>query len=206
VKSIESSSTSKGDATRQKIIEEAARIFNQRGFAGSSLQDLMTATGLEKGGIYRHFASKEELAAESLKYALARASKIRLDVQHVQGATAKLKFLIGRFVEDPSPLAGGCPLFNAAVDSDDGNAILRGIVAKALKGWKQRLCDIAEEGVRMREFHPGVEPRQLANTIISILEGSLIVSRIEGNKEALRDAQASLNQLVDAAALGCSGA
>ena len=46
----------KGEATRQRIIAEAAPIFNQRGFVGCSLADLMEATGREKGGIFRHFA------------------------------------------------------------------------------------------------------------------------------------------------------
>ena len=40
----------KGEMTRQRIIEEAAPIFNQRGYAGCSMQDVMEATGLEKGG------------------------------------------------------------------------------------------------------------------------------------------------------------
>ena len=55
----------KKEQTRQRIVAEAAPVFNQRGYAGSSLADLMKATGLEKGGIYRHFSSKEELAGEA---------------------------------------------------------------------------------------------------------------------------------------------
>jgi len=48
----------KGEQTRKKIVQAAAPIFNQRGYEGSSVNDLMEATGLQKGGIYRHFASK----------------------------------------------------------------------------------------------------------------------------------------------------
>ena len=56
----------KGQQTRRKIIEAAAPIFNKRGYEGSSLNDLMAATGLKKGGIYRHFSSKEELLVETI--------------------------------------------------------------------------------------------------------------------------------------------
>src|SRR2546430_16954 len=52
----------KGEQTRQEIIRKAAPIFNQRGYDGAALSDLMEATGLEKGGIYRHFDSKQQLA------------------------------------------------------------------------------------------------------------------------------------------------
>jgi len=56
-------------ADPQEIIRKAAPIFNQRGYDGAALSDLMKATGLEKGGIYRHFSSKEALAAEAFDYA-----------------------------------------------------------------------------------------------------------------------------------------
>ena len=60
---------SKAEITRQKIIKEAANIFNQNGYAGSSISDVMKATGLKKGGIYNHFASKDELAIAAFDYA-----------------------------------------------------------------------------------------------------------------------------------------
>jgi AcrR family transcriptional regulator len=68
----------KGQQTRRKIVEAAAPIFNQRGYEGTSLNDLMEATGFQKGGIYRHFSSKEELAAEASEYTWDAARKARL--------------------------------------------------------------------------------------------------------------------------------
>ena len=54
----------RGERTREHILEQAAGLFNRKGFAGASMSDVMAATGLQKGGIYRHFESKEALAAE----------------------------------------------------------------------------------------------------------------------------------------------
>src|SRR5579862_197704 len=68
----------KGEQTRKKIVAAAAPIFNKRGYEGSSLNDLMEATGLKKGGIYRHFSSKEELAAEALDYTWEAALQTRM--------------------------------------------------------------------------------------------------------------------------------
>src|SRR6266436_9707452 len=69
----------KGEQTRREIIRKAAPIFNQKGYDGAALSDLMRATGLEKGGIYRHFASKQELAGDASttpgKLQWTRASK-----------------------------------------------------------------------------------------------------------------------------------
>src|SRR6266478_9974761 len=69
----------KGQQTRRDIVEKAAPLFNKKGFEGTSLSDLMHATGLQKGGIYRHFSSKEELATEVFDYAWQKAVSRRLE-------------------------------------------------------------------------------------------------------------------------------
>ena len=64
----------KGLKTRQRIVELAAPVFNQQGYVGASMRDLIEATGLEKGGIYNHFGSKEMLALEAYDYAMSRVT------------------------------------------------------------------------------------------------------------------------------------
>ena len=191
----------KGDRTRQRIIEKAAPIFNQQGYAGASVQQVMEAAGLEKGGVYRHFSSKGELAAEAFKFALSQSVRLRTqDLGHVQGAIAKLHYLVCRFVEAPSAVPGGCPLMNTAIDSDDGNADLRQLALEGLGSWKARLCRIIEDGLRDGEIKPGTRPRQIANSMIAALEGALMISRLEGDREALRDAGAMLERMIDSIA------
>ena len=69
----------KGRATRQRVIAQAAPVFNQHGFAGTTLSELMEATGLQKGGIYRHFAGKEQLALEAFDHAHEVAMRLRFE-------------------------------------------------------------------------------------------------------------------------------
>jgi TetR/AcrR family transcriptional regulator, transcriptional repressor for nem operon len=189
----------KGEMTRQRIIARAAPIFNERGYAGCSMHDVMEATGLEKGGLYRHFSNKEELAAEAFRYSLAKAQKLRTeDLDRSHGSVRLLRSFIERFVEKSSPLRGGCPLLNTAVDADDGNPVLREMARDAFRNWRERLAKIVSEGVRAGEIRASANPRQIANTIIATLEGALMMSRLEGNKIALKDAQAALETV-----LGC---
>jgi AcrR family transcriptional regulator len=188
---------SKGELTRQRIIAEAAPIFNRRGYEGCSMQEILDATGLEKGGIYRHFASKEELAVEAFRYALTNTVKIRTtNLDQVQGATEQLRYVVRRFAEGPSFLPGGCPLMNTAVDADDGNPVLRRLAREALQNWTAGLSRIVEEGIRRGEIRKSVEPRRIANTIIATLEGALMISRIEGSRQAMHDAHDSLKILI----------
>jgi TetR/AcrR family transcriptional repressor of nem operon len=88
----------KGEQTRQEIIRKAAPIFNQQGYAGSALSDLMRATGLEKGGIYRHFDSKEQLAAEAFDYAWQETLDARIhDLDIIPNSVDRLKQLVANF-------------------------------------------------------------------------------------------------------------
>ncbi len=188
----------KGERTRQRIIEQAAPIFNQQGFAGASIQDILSATGLEKGGLYRHFASKEELAAEVFRYALENVIRLRTEETDPEsGAIEHLRVFIHRFVEAPSTTPGGCPLMNTAIDSDDGNPVLRGLALDGIHAWKARLMDVIEGGVRTGEIRHEIAPRTIANTIIATLEGALMISRLEATPAALTDAQATLGILLD---------
>jgi len=194
---------SKGEFTRQKIVALAAPLFNQRGFAGCSMQDVMEATGLEKGGLYRHFSSKEELAAEAFRYALRNAVKTRTDgLDSAGGPLGQLRYLIRRFVETPSSLPGGCPLMNTAIDADDGNPLLRKLAAEGFADWKTRLAAIVEAGIRRREIRSSADARRIANTIMATLEGALTISRLEGSRTALEDAAQSLEDLLDEIACG----
>src|SRR5436309_16011014 len=170
----------KGQQTRQKIVEAAAPIFNQRGYEGSSLNELMEATGLKKGGIYRHFASKEELAAEAFDYTWEAAWNTRLlHVDERANGVDKLKQLIANFVEYRSPVAGGCPILNTAIDADDGNPVLRARVAKALRSWLSRLQSIVERAQEHGEMRPGVDPNLVATLIVAWLDGALMMGRLQ---------------------------
>ncbi len=188
----------KGEQTRRKIVAAAAPIFNQRGYEGSSLNDLMEATGLKKGGIYRHFSSKEELAAEAFDYTWEAAWNARLlHVDEKANGIEKLMQLIANFVDYRFPVAGGCPILNTAIDADDGNPVLRARVAKALRSWLARLQTIVKQAKERGEIRAGVDPKTVATLIVASLEGALMMSRLERNDDPLRRVQEHLNRYLE---------
>jgi TetR/AcrR family transcriptional repressor of nem operon len=197
---MEATDMTKGEQTRRKIVEAAAPIFNQRGYEGSSLNDLMTATGLKKGGIYRHFSSKEELAAEAFDFTWEAAQKARLlHVDEKASGIEKLKQMIANFIDYKSPVAGGCPILNTAIDADDGNPVLRTRVAKAIRAWLSRLQAIVEQGQERGEISRALDPKAVATLIVASLEGALMMSRIQRNDEPLRRIQSHLNSYLESA-------
>jgi TetR/AcrR family transcriptional regulator, transcriptional repressor for nem operon len=189
----------KGEQTRREIIRKAAPIFNQRGFAGAALSDLMKATGLEKGGIYRHFDSKEMLAAEAFDFAWQETSYARIrDLDTVSNTVDRLKQFVANFVERRGVIPGGCPLLNTAIDTDDGNSVLRERARKALRGWRSYLISMISAGIKAREIRSRVDAQQLATLIISCLEGAIMLYRLERSEAPLLAVQAHLEDYLEA--------
>jgi TetR/AcrR family transcriptional regulator, transcriptional repressor for nem operon len=188
----------KGEHTRQEIIRKAAPIFNQKGYDGAALSDLMRATGLEKGGIYRHFSSKEELAAEAFDYAWKETLQARIhDLDSVADSVDRLKRLLANFVERRGIIPGGCPLLNTAIDTDDGNSVLRERARSALRGWRDYIVSIVRDGIKAGEIRPKTDAKKLAIVMISSLEGAVMAYRLERDDEQLRAVRAHLENYLE---------
>jgi TetR/AcrR family transcriptional regulator, transcriptional repressor for nem operon len=187
----------KGEQTRQEIIRKAAPIFNQRGYDGAALSDLMQATGLEKGGIYRHFDSKQQLAAEAFDYAWRETLGARIrDLDAIPNTVDRLKQLVANFVERRGVIPGGCPLLNTAIDTDDGNSVLRERPRKALHSWRSYPISAIRDGIKAREIRPKIDAKKVATVIIPPSR-AIMLCRLERSEEALRAVQAHLDAYLE---------
>ena len=188
----------KGEKTRREIIRKAAPIFNQRGYEGAALSDLMEATGLEKGGIYRHFESKEQLAAEAFDYAWRETLEARIhDLAKIPNAVDRLKQLVANFAERRGIIRGGCPLLNTAVDTDDGNTILLERARKALRSLRGYIVLAVSAGEKAREIRRGIDAEKVATVMIATLEGAIMLARLDRSDKALRSVQAHLEHYLE---------
>lgn len=183
---------SKGEKTRQRIIQEAAVLFNTKGYAGSSVSELLEATGIKKGGLYRHFESKEEIALQAFDYAWALAREAR---GHCLDRTASAQVQMRQFIHSfcqhhDAVVPGGCPLLNTAVEADDGNPALRQKAQVALQDWLTLLEGIIRQGIEQREFTSTIEPAASAACMIAMLEGAVMMAQLSGNRFALESAEA----------------
>lgn len=170
----------KGELTRQKIVELSAPVFNTKGFAGAALSDLMQATGLEKGGIYRHFETKQELAEDAFDYAWRIVVETRFaGADEIPNTVDRLKQIVRNFMNRRGLVAGGCPLLNTAVETDDGNPRLRAKARRALDELLGRVQEIVREGQRGGEIRGEVDAAELATLMASTLEGSVMVGRLQ---------------------------
>lgn len=162
------------------------------------MYELMKATGLEKGGIYRHFDSKEQLAAEAFEYAWQAAIDTRRrDLDSISNSVEWLKQFVDNFINRRPLVPGGCPLLNMAIDADNGNRALRQLALEALRRWQRDFTEVITRGIARKEIESAVNGSEVADMIISSLEGALMISRLERNKRALFGIQSCLNSYLD---------
>ena len=189
----------KGQQTRQHIIQQAATLFNQRGYIGSSISDVMQCTGLQKGGIYRHFQSKEQLALAAFDYAQQQnTSQLVAAVAAETDAVQKLLAFISAFhtLTLHPPVPGGCPVLNTIVDSDDGDPALRERVVAVVSGWEQLIERIVADGVARGSLRRDIDPQAVATVLIATLEGGILLARAHRSSVYLQHAVDHLVQYV----------
>ncbi len=179
---------SKAQATRTHIIEQAAALFNRQGYAGASMSDLMQATGLQKGGIYNHFSSKDELAVAAFDFA---ANHIQ---QKFMGALKGKRHAVDRLIailsvhetllNDPL-VPGGCPILNTAVESDDTHPALREHAQQAMDAWRKLVRRILESGIARGELRSTIEVESVVTVLIATIEGAVMMSKLYGEASYL---------------------
>lgn len=172
---------SKGTDTRGRIIARAAEVFNVEGYAGTAISDIMRATGLEKGGIYRHFTSKDELALAAFDYAAEQVR--RRFAAGLAGSTTAEETLLGfvavfrSYAHNP-PVTGGCPILNTAIDSDDTNPALAERAATVIDEWRSLIRTTVAQGITRGEIRPETDGDALALLMIAALEGAVMLARL----------------------------
>lgn len=187
------------EVTKERILKQSGRLFNTQGYKATSLSDITSATGFTKGAIYKHFKNKEKLETETLTYlSLAMFGHLRAEIKSKATAPEKLKALFHYFeshVTHP-PVKGGCPLLNAAIESDDSNPALRKRALFLLDGFRDAIVTILNNGISHHQLKPEINKEHYATLIIATLEGAIMMSKLRGSDSAIRAVTRHLSTLV----------
>jgi len=179
---------SKADRTRQHIIERTAPLFNTKGYEATSLKDIQDATGLTKGSLYGNFTDKDEIATQAFKYAINHVKEtVRRKLDGVNTYKKQLIALFDFYAEYvfDSPIPGGCPLLNSAIEVDDYRTSMRRVVVKELMNTVNFIAVIIEKGIESGEFKKGTKSKELAYTFFCCIEGAIMYSRVERSSEPM---------------------
>ncbi len=174
----------KADETRKTIIEQAAPIFNMHGYAGATMSQLTRAIKMTKGAIYGNFKDKDEIALAAFDYNFSEISnKIKGVVRPEKNACDKLIAFANFYLNGYTEISrkGGCPVLNAAIDSDNVHPPLKERVSRAIDQWTNSVTRIIYNGMKRKEINRNARPEQFASVFVSLVEGGIMMSKATGD-------------------------
>lgn len=186
----------KTSGTRERLIESARFLFWERGFAGTSMADLLSHAGVNSGSFYHFFESKEALLRAVLETYLQALRPMVVDP-----AFASSEDPLGRIF---AILAGyrerilqtgckyGCPLGRLALEIDPENRPAHQLIAENFRGWIAAIRECVEQ---LRDRLPKSTDRgALATYVLAVMEGGVMLSRSYASVEPFDRAVAQLQE------------
>ncbi|MCG8685406.1 MAG: TetR/AcrR family transcriptional regulator [Desulfobacterales bacterium] len=174
----------KAQDTKTHIIEQAALVFNKHGYERTSMSKLTRAINMTKGAIYGNFKDKDEIALSAFDH---NFSKLSTDIAKTTNAkehtcdklVAFAQFYLNQFQKMSQD--GGCPILNAAIDSDNSHTPLKEKVCEAIDLWMGHVAGIVYDGIKKDEIHSHTKPEQFASIFVSLIEGGFMLSKVLDN-------------------------
>ncbi|HKK02059.1 MAG TPA: TetR family transcriptional regulator C-terminal domain-containing protein [Desulfuromonadales bacterium] len=188
----------KGAVTREKILRTARQLFHAKGFHAVSINDLVDAVRMQKGSLYYHFSSKDDLA-RAVFAAASDEFMIFLDqtLTVENSATALDNFFSSVLdAQVATGFVGGCLFGNTALEMSDSDADFARMVDEVFENWIHKLADVVEEAQRQNQIGKEFSSRALAIHIIATIEGGIMMSRLQKDETPLRQSLETLRSLL----------
>lgn len=196
--------STKGQATRQRILSAASRLIRKKGVNGTSIDDVLEASKTGKSQFYHYFESKESLVLELIDSygrvvfgatALTNDSDLS-DIDHSppDSGPSPIKSLEALFqwFEDilesfeNGAFTDGCPIGNLACEMASQNEEIRHLLHETLKKWEIWLQKNLEQLKDLGQLPQDIDPVETSTFILASLEGALILAKTERHANPLR--------------------
>jgi TetR/AcrR family transcriptional repressor of nem operon len=178
---------------------EALRLFSLKGFLSTSIQDVLEAADVSKGGLYNHFKSKEDLFYAVLDEArkIWRENNLA-GLDQINQPVAKVKRLLNNFkdiyLKDTNCLPGGCVFVTLLVELDDQKPELAREVNKGFEALKSMINRLLEQGKESGELRDDIDAKAVSELIFAGILGATV---IYGADKSSAKVDQTINSLLD---------
>ncbi len=170
--------TPRGAATRARIVEAAADLIYMRGMEGTSLDDVMAASGVSKSQLYHYFMDKDALVLEVIAL---QAERVLAAQQPHLGALNSLRALRawGQAIVRLNELVQmrGCPLGSLANELANTSESARKRLDESFSVWRERIETGLAEMQQRGELAASADPHDLALALLGAVEGGLLLAK-----------------------------
>jgi AcrR family transcriptional regulator len=193
---------SKGQQTREAVLEAAVAAASTTGLSAISIGELARTVGMSKSGLFAHFESKENLQIEVLRSAVAHfiAEVVAPALRKPRGEARVRALFENWFAWSSNPaMPGGCLFIAAASELDDQPGPVRDYLVASQRDWLGALSQAIRIAMDEGEFRKDLDPDQLAHDLYSILLAYHHFSRLLHMRGARERAFRTFEQLMESA-------
>ena len=183
----------RGEERREKILQVAESIVLQKGFATTSIDDILQQAHITKGGFFYHFQGKSELAkalveryldADDAFFLGLRERAQTLSEDPLQQMLIFLN-LMAEAMENLNDVHPGCLVASFTYESQQIDEEVKQLIVEGMLRWRMLFNAMLEKIVAVQQPKLDVDLNQLADMLSSTLEGGILLSRVLGNKMVL---------------------
>jgi AcrR family transcriptional regulator len=173
--------------------------MNRTGYLATSLSSILEAVGLQKGGFYNHFASKEELTLEAFRTNAVALGDYLGTLSRAHGDPAEV---LWRLLEASIDVAagrivpGGCPVLNAGIEADDAWEPLRQAAARSADALRRYFLLPLHRLERAGRLRAGTDVDALSYLLVAGVEGGILWARVTRDPSGQKAALDSLRLLI----------
>ncbi|MFJ7952087.1 TetR/AcrR family transcriptional regulator [Lysinibacillus sp. NPDC096418] len=171
---------------QKRVIEVAATLFLEKGFAYTSMDELVRVSKVSKSNVYYHFSNKEELLEGVVDY------WIEMYQSAIEDVLSQNQFLVEDRIQlflkqlsqgvQSREYKGSCPFITLYIQSPANATIVKEKIGLFFTGLQTKVSLLLKQGVENGEFRNTINIDEVASLFITNLEGALFIS------ETLKDA------------------
>lgn len=185
-------------STRERLIADTERLVHQRGFAATSVKDVLAVTGVTKGALYHHFPGKGDLEMAVLEQAGAAFTHWLDEV--LVGASPRecLEHFFDSALKHhrKQKFVGGCLFGNTAIEMSDVSRQHSELVASVFDKWSNKIKKVILAAQTDGQIRDDMPARDLAEMVVATIEGGIMLSRLRKDERPLRICLDSLKELL----------
>ena len=188
--------TSKGQATRRRIVTEAAALMYERGVAGTSTEDVQHAAGVSASQIYHYFADKKSLVRAVVAYqtetVLGAQLPLLSKLDSIESLEAWRDLVVS--IQRKRRNQHGCPIGSLSSELAGKDPDTHADLALSFGRWEGAIRDGLEAMRERDELRADADPERLALAMLAAVQGGLLLTQARRDTAAL---EAVLDAMID---------
>ncbi|MBN2297743.1 MAG: TetR/AcrR family transcriptional regulator [Deltaproteobacteria bacterium] len=189
----------KGEKTRAKILRSAMTLINTRGYTNTSINDIIESSGVQKGNLYFHFSSKDDLCLALVEEAKKEYLAYLKGSMKSEDPLGKIGNILDAILlrHRKMNFIGGCIFGNMALEMTDINSRFSAVIKEVFNEWEELLAVLLQEAQGSGDLDEKIDPVSLARFIVASMEGAIMMAKVSKEEDDMVNCMDMIRRIIN---------